>query len=91
MNDFVTISEFSTFISKNNSYEADDLAHDDCVMALVVLAWATGQEYFKEMMNKDFRKTFLEESAEQIMEELLPLGFIHGMEESNEWELVYGM
>ena len=91
VNDFVTINEFSTFISKNNSYEADELAHDDTVMALVVLAWATGQEYFKEIMNKDFRRTFLDESVEHIMEELSPLGFIHGMEEEREWELVNGM
>lgn len=91
VNDFVTINEFSTFISKNNSYEADELAHDDTVMALVVLAWATGQEYFKEIMNKDFRRTFLDESVEHIMEELSPLGFIHGMEEEREWELVNGV
>jgi hypothetical protein len=39
-------------------------------------------------MNKDFRRTFLDESVEHIMEELSPLGFIHGMEEDKEWELV---
>jgi len=87
--DFTTINEFSTFISKNNSYEADDLCHDDTVMSLVVFAWATGQEYFKEIMQKDFRKTFIEESCEEMMEELSPLGFFEGFDDQDkgEWRL----
>jgi len=89
VNDFITINELSTFISKNNSYEADEMCHDDTVMGLVVFAWATGQEYFKDIMNTDFRKTFIEESTEEMMEELSPLGFFEGMEDmSAEWKAV---
>lgn len=90
LRDWTTIQEFSTFISKNNSYEADEMCHDDTVMALVVFAWATGQEFFKEIMQKDFRKTFIEESSEDLMEELSPIGFFDGMDDaqSGEWEKV---
>lgn len=87
--DWTTIQEFSTFISKNNSYEADDMCHDDTVMALVVFAWATGQEFFKEIMQKDFRKTFIEESLDTLMEELSPIGYFDGFEDQQgEWQAV---
>lgn len=90
LRDWDTIQEFSTFISKNNSYEADEMCHDDTVMSLVIFAWATGQEFFKEIMQKDFRKTFIEESSEVLMEELAPIGFFDGLEsdDSGEWEKV---
>jgi len=79
LTDFTTISEFSTFIQHGVSYEADDMCHDDTVMTLVIFAWATGQEFFKELQTSDFRRTFIEESSDAMMEELSPLGFIHGM------------
>ena len=37
------ISEFTTFIAKKQSFEAEDGHNDDLVMCLVLFAWATRQ------------------------------------------------
>lgn len=47
--DLPTISEFSTFSKKNNSYEAEKGKHDDLVMPLVLFGWLTDQPFFKEL------------------------------------------
>jgi hypothetical protein len=47
INDHDTIYELSRFSKKNASYEAEPGAHDDLVMALVLFAWMSNQQYFK--------------------------------------------
>lgn len=81
INDWTTIQELSSFVLKNNSYEADEMSHDDTVMALVIFAWATGQEFFKDLVQNDFKKTILKENEEELMEELSPIGFFDGLED----------
>jgi hypothetical protein len=49
LNDFNTIQELSTFSRKGASYEAESGCHDDLVMCLVLFAWVSDQQYFKEM------------------------------------------
>lgn len=85
--DMETISELSNFVSKGKSYEAEEGLHDDLVMGLVVMAWASSQDYFRELNNTDFRKKVLEDREEQIIEELSPLGFFDGFEDQEQtWE-----
>lgn len=48
INDHDTIYELSRFSKKNASYEAEPGAHDDLVMALVLFAWMSNQQYFKD-------------------------------------------
>ena len=60
-NDLDIISELTTFISKNNSFEAEDGCHDDLAMCLVIYAWLVAQDYFKEplirILENDFTKS----------------------------------
>ena len=73
--DFDIIEELSNFISKRESYEADEGHHDDLVMCLVLFGWLIRQEYFKDLTNSDIRQKFLADKEEMLDEEMLPFGF----------------
>lgn len=75
LNDFHVINELSTFIHKGNSYEAESGAHDDLVMCIVLLAWATTQTFFKELTDTDFRAKILAEREKMWEDEVLPFAF----------------
>ena len=70
--DFDTIAELSTFISKGTSYESEEGNHDDLVMTLVLFSWMTNQPFFSELTNTDVRARLHEEQMKQIEEESLP-------------------
>lgn len=70
------IFEFSTFVEKNGSYEADVGYHDDLVMPLVLFAWATNDLLFKDLTNANNREALYSSQIKQIEEELTPFGFI---------------
>lgn len=74
--DLDIIGEMSTFVAKGKSFEADEGAHDDLVMCLVLFAWASAQDYFKELTEADARKRILEDNDNAVMEELMPFGLI---------------
>ena len=73
--DFDVIEELSNFISKKESYEADEGHHDDLVMCLVLFGWLIRQDYFKDLTNSDIRKKYLADKEELLDEEMLPFGF----------------
>jgi hypothetical protein len=70
--DFDTISEFSTFIAKGSSFEAEEGSHDDMVMCLVLFAWCTNQQFFADLSNVNIKGRLHEEQMRQIEEEQLP-------------------
>lgn len=75
LNDMATISELGTFVAKGNSYEADDGAHDDLVMNLVLFAWFAKQDWFTDYCGNDLGNMIYEQGKEQMFESLLPVGF----------------
>ena len=75
-NDFDVLNEISTFVQRGNSYEAEEGAHDDLAMCLVLFAWASGQNYFKELTDTDLRAKLAYEKDKTIEENMLPLGFL---------------
>jgi hypothetical protein len=75
-NDYEIISELTTFISKHNSFEAEDGCNDDLAMCLVIYAWLVAQDYFKELTDQDIRKRLYEEQKNQIEQDMSPFGFI---------------
>ena len=75
LQDFSTIQELSTFSRKGVSYEAESGCHDDLVMGLVLFAWVSDQQYFKEMTDIHTLRALRERNEEEMMEELLPFGF----------------
>ena len=80
--DYEIISELTTFIQKNQSFEADDGHNDDLVMCLVIFAWLAVQPYFKEMTDNDVRKRIYDDQANQIEQDMAPFGFVsNGLEE----------
>lgn len=74
--DYEIISELTTFIQKNNSFEAEDGCNDDLAMCLVIYAWLVSQDYFKELTDQDVRKKLYEEQKTQIEQDMSPFGFI---------------
>jgi hypothetical protein len=74
-----TINEFASFSRKKLSYEAEPGKHDDMVMCLVLFAWLTDQQYFKEMTNINTSLSLRERSNERINNDLLPFGFINSI------------
>jgi hypothetical protein len=74
--DYEIISELTTFIQKNNSFEAEEGSNDDLVMCLVIYAWLVVQDYFKELTDQDIRKRLYDEQKNQIEQDMSPFGFI---------------
>ena len=82
--DYDILSELTTFISKSNSFEAEDGCHDDLAMCLVIYAWLVNQDYFKELTDQDVRKRLYEEQKNQIEQDMSPFGFIEdGLDEGS--------
>jgi len=75
-NDYEIISELTTFISKSNSFEAEDGCNDDLAMCLVIYAWLVAQDYFKELTDQDVRKRLYDEQKNQIEQDMAPFGFV---------------
>ena len=75
--DYEIISELTTFISKHNSFEAEEGCNDDLAMCLVIYAWLVAQDYFKELTDQDVRKRLYEEQKNQIEQDMAPFGFMN--------------
>ena len=74
--DYEIISELTTFISKHNSFEAEEGCNDDLAMCLVIYAWLVCKDYFKELTDQDIRKRLYEEQKNQIEQDMAPFGFV---------------
>ena len=81
--DYDILSELTSFISKSNSFEAEEGCNDDLAMCLVIYAWLVNQDYFKELTDQDVRKRLYEEQKNQIEQDMSPFGFIEdGLDET---------
>jgi hypothetical protein len=87
ISDFDILSELTTLVAnkRGTNFEAEEGMTDDLAMCLILFAWLTGQEYFKEMTDIDVRKNLFELNQQAIEDDLTPFGFIdNGM--SNGWD-----
>ena len=85
--DVDVISEFTTFISKKQSFEAEDGHNDDLVMCLVLFSWATRQQYFKNLTDMDVRLAMYQNEIEKIEDDMLPFGYYNdGIEDIEDKE-----
>lgn len=50
LNDDRIVQELMTFVSKSNTFKADDGHNDDLVMTLVFFAWLCRQEYYADLI-----------------------------------------
>ncbi len=74
--DYDIVQELTTFISRNNTFAAEDGCNDDLAMCLVIFAWVVAQDYFREMTDNDVRKEIYNEKENQIEQDMAPFGFI---------------
>ena len=82
--DYDIMSELTTFIQKNNSFEAEEGCNDDLAMCLVIYAWLVQQDYFKELTDQDVRKRLYDEQKNAIEQDMAPFGFMDdGMGDDN--------
>jgi hypothetical protein len=81
VNDFNTIDELSSFISKGLKFEADSGRNDDLVDTLVLFSWATTDNYFKDLSDINIREELYKERVRYMEEQILPFGFINNKEE----------
>ena len=70
------LNEFLTFVPSKKSWAASAGNHDDLVMCLVLFAWASNTEYFKQIVNLDIRKMISKKEEENIDLSLSLLGFV---------------
>ena len=63
LNDERLIDEFSTFVPKGKSYAAENGAHDDMVMTMVLFGWLSTQPYFVDISQKDIRRKLLSDQG----------------------------
>lgn len=71
-----TIDELLVFSKKGNSYEAEEGKHDDLVMGLVLFAWLTAQNYFKEITDVDVNKHLHEIDSKELDELVAGIGLM---------------
>ena len=87
--DLEIINELSTFIVKGQSFEADEGCNDDLVSCLFLFAWATDQQYFKELADQDIRATMMREQQDALEQDMAPFGFVvNGLEDENIGEMI---
>jgi len=88
INDFQIIEEMSTFSRRGNSWSAEDGCNDDLMMCLVIFAWLTNQQYFKELSNSNIRSQLYEEQQNLIEQDMAPFGFVDDGTPDEEKEIV---
>jgi hypothetical protein len=74
LHDSNTIQEFTTFVSKGQSWEADGGNHDDLVMNCVMFAWFATTPFFEHLSDIELKKMIYLEQQKQIEEDVLPAG-----------------
>lgn len=82
-NDYNILYEISRFISKGNSFEAEEGSTDDLAMCCVLFAWAINQDFIKDITNVDLRKSINMDNEKFIEEELTPFGFMENGDEDD--------
>lgn len=83
LEDYDILNELMSFVSKAQSYAAEDGHTDDLVMSLVLFAWLSRQPYFKELTNLDTRLALFKNEIKQLEEDLAPFGFISTYEDDD--------
>lgn len=76
--DFDTISEFSTFTQQLQTWKAEEGRFDDLVMCLVSFAWLVTQKYFREAQGAgvDIRKALETIQTSATEDDIVPFGII---------------
>ena len=81
------ISELTTFVSTGDTFSAEDGAHDDLAMTLVLFGWLVDQQYFKELSNQNIRDNLYKNQLSEIEDLTTPFGIINNGLNHPEYEV----
>ena len=91
INDYRILEELTSFIQQGDSYGAEQGKHDDLVMCLVLYAWLSVQEHFKELISTDIRREVQGKHNEYLEEDMLPFGIVNdgqtGLDDRDPYEV----
>jgi hypothetical protein len=82
--DYQTIRELTTFVAKGATYVAEEGAHDDCVMTLVLLGWLTAQHGFENYVGLSMRKILMNQAEPVTLDEPF-VGFFDSTQDPLDW------
>ena len=85
--DYDIISELTTFVSKADSFSAEEGANDDLVMTLVLFAWLVDQQYFKELSSQNIRDNLYKNQLSELDDLTTPFGIIDNGLNREEYEV----
>ena len=85
--DYDIISELTTFVSKADSFSAEEGANDDLVMTLVLFAWLVDQQYFKELTSQNIRDNLYKNQLSELDDLTTPFGIIDNGLNREEYEV----
>lgn len=74
--DYDLFKEFTCFVATGKSFAAEPGNNDDLVMSLVLFAWLSAQDVFKELTDTDVRRQMVEDKERSLEEEMLPFGIL---------------
>ena len=80
--DYDTLRELTTFVAHGANYKAEQGAHDDCVMTLVLLGWLTAQTGFENYVGLSMRKLLLNQYEPVTLDEPF-VGYIDSKPETS--------
>ncbi len=84
INDYHIVNELAAFVSKRGSFEAEVGHHDDLITTLILFAWASNQDYFKDLTDINIREELLKEKIAKMEEDMMPFGFVeNGVDEDS--------
>ena len=73
--DEATINELLVFVKDKNTYRAEKTYHDDLAITLVIFAWLSDQEYFKENYELNTVLNMAEKNLQAIEDNMVPVGY----------------
>jgi len=85
--DYDIISELTTFVSGGDTFNAEDGAHDDLAMTLVLFGWLVDQQYFKELSNQNIRDNLYRNQLSELEDLTTPFGIINNGLNQSEYEI----
>lgn len=88
IHDIITINELMSFVFNGKSYAAQGDMNDDMCMTLVLFAWATNQDYFKDLVHSGLRSDVMKQAIENMQTTLTPLHHFDGTKEDDESSFV---
>lgn len=74
-----TIEEFRHFVTKGNSWEAEDEYHDDLVTSLICFAYLTLQDRFSDFVEKEYNLStdIFKEEIDELLDSDAPFVYIN--------------